>query len=152
MSRAAATIGLAVSLAACAPEQGVERVRELEEADYDLVHPILEARCGTLDCHGDPGRPFRIYAETGLRLRDDLRGLAITQEELDLNVRSIEAVDPDDELFISKPLLGGLAHEGGDLWLDPSDPQPTCVAAWLSHRVDAAACAEAAVEVALPPP
>ena len=153
-SAAAATVAVAVAVAVagCAPEQSTEPVRELDQADYDLVHPILEARCATLDCHGDPGRPFRMYAETGLRLRDDLRGLAITQEELALNVRSIAAVDPDDELLLSKPLAGGLAHEGGDLWLDPLDPQPTCVASWLDHRLDADACAEAAVEVALPPP
>ena len=33
------------------------------------VHPILEARCATLDCHGVDDRPLRLYAETGLRWR-----------------------------------------------------------------------------------
>jgi hypothetical protein len=31
------------------------------------VSPVLEARCGTLDCHGSIARPLRIYGRQGLR-------------------------------------------------------------------------------------
>jgi hypothetical protein len=31
------------------------------------VSSVLEARCGTLDCHGSLSRPLRIYGRTGLR-------------------------------------------------------------------------------------
>ena len=39
------------------------------EADYvDYVSPVLEKRCGTLDCHGQLGRPLKFYSQNGLRL------------------------------------------------------------------------------------
>jgi hypothetical protein len=131
-------------------------------ADYATsVHPILEARCATLDCHGDLGRPLRLYAETGLRALDSLRRNAtpITPDELNANLRAILAVDPSppsvESLFMSKPLAGGIDHAGGDVWASPADPQPACVLGWLQGRsadpVVAAACAAAAGEVALPP-
>lgn len=126
------------------------------------VHPILEARCATLDCHGVDDRPLRLYAETGLRARDDLRDLPIESAELEANVRAIQAIDPDAEpaasLFVRKPLApaaGGLAHEGGIVWADRDEPQLVCVLAWLAGASDeptaAAACATAADQVALPP-
>ena len=31
------------------------------------VHVFLEKTCGTLDCHGQVGRPFRLYSAGGLR-------------------------------------------------------------------------------------
>jgi hypothetical protein len=124
------------------------------------VHPILEARCATLDCHGDPRRPLRLYAETGLRAADELRGTSLTLAELLDNARSLSAVDPDsdpsDSLVLTKPLRARVDHEGGDQWRDATDPQPTCVLGWLAGlsptSATLAACAEARPEVALPPP
>ncbi len=124
------------------------------------VHPIMEARCGTLDCHGDPGRPLRLYSETGLRAADELRAQLITEAEIEANARSLLAVDPDPSgrpsLVLSKPLAGMVEHEGKDLWLSATEPQYVCVAGWLEARLDEpaiiAACAEAALEVELPPP
>lgn len=122
------------------------------------VHPILEARCATLDCHGVDDRPLRLYAETGLRARDDLRDVVIEGGELEANVRAIQAIDPgadpSDTLMVRKP-LGGVAHEGSTLWESQDEPQLICVLAWLSGTSDdpdaADACAAAAEEVALPP-
>ena len=124
------------------------------------VHPILEGRCATLDCHGDPGRPLRLFAETGLRAMDELRGQPITTEELEANARALAAVDPDalprESLVLVKPLRGGVGHAGGVIWQDASDPQPACVVGWLAGSSASAAvvsaCAAAAPEVALPPP
>ncbi|HEU5057223.1 MAG TPA: hypothetical protein VFU21_11890 [Kofleriaceae bacterium] len=125
------------------------------------VHPILEARCATLDCHGVDDRPLRLYAETGLRARDDLRDLAIEGAELEANVRAMQSIDPgadpSDTLLVRKPLdgAGGVAHEGGTVWASRDEPQLVCLLAWLSGtsgEPDAsAACAVAADEVALPP-
>jgi hypothetical protein len=148
----------------CARDQGVVSLDELDPESYARdVQPIFEARCATLDCHGDVGRPLRLYAETGLRARDDLRDLPMTEEELLANVRSVEAVDPGspfaEGLMVLKPLAqasGGVAHEGDDVWQDREEPQARCVIAWLSDESDDAAvqeaCAAAAGEVALPPP
>jgi hypothetical protein len=126
------------------------------------VHPILEARCATLDCHGVDERPLRLYAETGLRAGDDLRDRPIESFELAANVRAIRAIDPGAEpsatLLVRKPLApaaGGIAHEGGARWTSREEPQVVCVLAWLGGTSDepeaAAACAVAAGEVALPP-
>ena len=167
-ARAAARPALAVALAlvggGCARDQGVVSLDGLDPESYARdVQPIFEARCATLDCHGDAGRPLRLYAETGLRARDDLRDLPMTEDELLANVRSVEAIDPDspfaEGLMVLKPLAeasGGMAHEGGDIWLDREESQARCVVAWLSGQSDDAAaqeaCAAAAAEVALPPP
>ncbi len=37
------------------------------ENGFRVVSQVLERRCGTLDCHGDGSRPFRVYGRTGLR-------------------------------------------------------------------------------------
>lgn len=157
------TIVAAAALAACGyADQGTEPLEPLDEAVYVRdVHPIFEARCATLDCHGDPGRPLRLYAETGLRLRDELRDTPITDEELALDVEAARGVDPGvapgRSLILRKPLAaaaGGIEHEGGDLWTTRDEPQAACVLAWLEGREDdasRAACAAAAQEVALPP-
>ncbi len=139
----------------------------LVELDQDAyardVHPILEARCATLDCHGVDDRPLRLYAETGLRARDELRDQPIEPAELAADVRAIAGLEPGatpaDSLFIRKPLAesaGGIAHEGGDVWASRGDPQLVCALAWLAGEsgepAAAEACAVAADEVALPPP
>ena len=108
------------------------------------VHPILEARCATLDCHGDAGRPLRLYAATGLRASDALRDLPITLAELAANRASIAALAADE--VIDKPRAGGLAHEGGDLWADDAAHQLRCVRAWLAGEDAAADCAAALAE------
>ena len=160
-----AALALIVALAGCGQDdQGVE---PLEPCDVDAyardVHPIFEARCATLDCHGVAGRPLRLYAETGLRVRADLRDLPITEEELIANVRAAEAIDPrvapERQMILRKPLAeaaGGVEHEGGELWLERDEPQAVCVLAWLEGRSEdddaRAACAIAGEEVALPEP
>ncbi|HTE56684.1 MAG TPA: hypothetical protein VK698_37785 [Kofleriaceae bacterium] len=156
---------LALGSAACAyDDPGMVPLDQLDQQAFTRdVQPIFEARCATLDCHGVEGRPLRLYAETGLRLRDDLRDLPMTDEEVIANVRSAEGVDPgarpDLNLILRKPLAeaaGGVQHEGGDLWLSRDEPQAACVVAWLAGQseLDAVrdACIRAGTEVALPPP
>ncbi len=160
MSRAAVLV--AAVAAACTGSNGATPVPASVDtlASYiATVDPILEARCATLDCHGDPGRPLRLYAETGLRARDALRGQPITEDELVANVRAIVAVDPgaapDATLMLAKP-LGAFDHVGGRLWLSADEAQPACLRGWLAGRSGdptvLAACQIAGAEVALPPP
>jgi hypothetical protein len=142
--------------------QDEQALAELDGEAYARdVHPILEARCATLDCHGVDDRPLRLYAETGLRARDDLRDLAIEGAELEANVRAMQSMDPGADpsgsLLVRKPLdgAGGVAHEGGTVWASREEPQLVCVLAWLSGTSDepdaSAACAVAGDQVALPP-
>lgn len=157
-----ALAGLALA-AGCQDVGGTVALGVRDEAVYTReVHVVLEARCATLDCHGDSRRPLRLYAETGLRLRDELRGQPLTAEELGDNLRAIEAVDPgaaaEDHLLVRKPLAvaaGGQHHVGGELWATRTAAAPTCLVAFLAGHDDAAlaeACAAARAEVSLPPP
>jgi hypothetical protein len=150
-----------VLLAACRDQGTPINLPDADVASYQAsVHPILEARCATLDCHGDLDRPLRLYAETGLRAADALRGQPITPAELDANARALIAVDPAPDgrpsLVLTKPLAGTVKHIGGDQWDSTDEPQYLCVAGWLDGRIDdpdvAAACIAAAAEVELPPP
>lgn len=162
MRWAATSFLLAVT--ACAPGAGdAPELPRLDSAVYARdVHPILEARCATLDCHGVMDRPLRLYAETGLRARDDLRDQPIEAAELEANVLAVEGLDPgvtpDQTLFARKPLAArdlGIAHEGGVIWR-ADEAQRLCVLAWIEGTSDEPdsidACSVAADEVALPDP
>lgn len=39
-----------------------------DRAQFQLVHPVLQLRCGTLECHGTPYRNMRLYGWGGQRL------------------------------------------------------------------------------------
>jgi hypothetical protein len=154
-------LAAALVLAACTgTDPGavpVPRALSLPAYMHD-VHAIFEGRCATLDCHGNALRPLRMYAETGLRATDALRGRPITADELASNVAAAEAVDGadvvDDSVILLKP-LGRMKHTGGTVWATPDDPQAVCVRGWLAGTTaDAdveAACEDAAMQVALPP-
>jgi hypothetical protein len=132
-------------LGACQDTAGSVTLAPGDPAVYAAsVQPILEARCGTLDCHGDEGRALRLYSETGLRATDVLRDRPLTAAELDANRASIVAL-PAEEL-VDKPLVGRLAHEGGDLWLTDDANQVVCVRGWRLGEDASAACAAALVE------
>ena len=160
MSRRWTALGTAV-LASCAVAPQAELAHQsAETASYATeLHPILEARCATLDCHGDPGRPLRLYADTGLRARDDLRDAPMTDDELAANVAALFGVDPfaesaAEQLVLLEPLAvsaGGVHHEGDDIWSSREDPGYRCVASFLEGEVDRAACADARARDALPP-
>ena len=108
--------------------------------DFALyVQPVLEAGCASLDCHGNSGRPLRLYGLFGLRLDVALRGEAASADELAANMRSIAGLDPgaaqvEDHLLLLKPLerdAGGLHHIGGDLWASQSAAAYRCLHSWL---------------------
>jgi hypothetical protein len=125
---------------------------------------FLERRCGTLDCHGQPGRPLRIYGARGLRLQNDAGRTPISGdtsiEEMAANYRSVIGLEPEEMsrvvasegenperlLLIRKPLnvaLGGERHKGGSV-ISPSDPGYQCLTTWLSNRADIDKCKRAA--------
>lgn len=144
---------------ACQGGPGVQTLGEADSAGYIAeVNPYVAVGCATLDCHGDPGRPLRLYSEIGLRASTN-RDVPLTMSELDANIQSFVAVDsapPLQHLAILKPLAesaGGLDHVGGDVWSDVNDPGYRCVLAWLEGHVsdEQAACEEARSGVMLPP-
>src|SRR5690606_33232984 len=61
-----------------------------DAAGFAAVSPVIEQRCGSLDCHGSIARPFRVYGSRGLR--------------------HIDVYDPDAVNQLSDP---SLAEENG---------------------------------------
>lgn len=128
-------------------------------ADFrTYVQPVLAATCASFDCHGNAGRPLKLYSMYSLRIDAALRGHAESDAELTANMQAIAGLDPEaakveDHLLLLKPLavaVGGLHHVGGDLWLDQNDVQYKCLHAWLRAGASDAA-GQAVCTMAIPP-
>lgn len=135
---------------------------ELYLPDYEIykaeVHPFLNRQCGTLDCHGQVGRPFRNYGSRGLRLFDKQARLTpgggdTVEEEFRASYVSIIGLEPEatrrvvagDQdartlLIFRKPSgsapgqpssLAGERHKGGTVGTTDG-PALSCLYAWLS--------------------
>jgi hypothetical protein len=78
------------------------------------VSLFLERRCGGLDCHGQLGRPLRIYSEYGLRLEPRSDGSrntdATTTKEREANYYAVIALEPEE---LSKCYVGGKDLDDG---------------------------------------
>jgi hypothetical protein len=160
------TVMLAACVVACSadityPDGGIRvtNILQPDESSFTTVSPVFERRCGTLDCHGQVGRPLRIYSGLGLRLPNDAGDLpgmgATTPDEITDNyysvvglepeemTRVIAGVDPPTKLLILAKPLGLEAHKGGTQ-IVVGDPAYNCITSWLATTgVDSAACASA---------
>lgn len=150
----AAGLFVLASAASCAVEYDPNKKTNVVLPDFQIydkyVDGFLNARCGTLDCHGQPGRPFRSYGYRGLRIFKADGGLVpgqgtgtSTPEERLSNFYSIVALEPEEMsrviarngarpetlLFVRKPLLLE-RHKGGPA-LSVDDAGYRCITAWL---------------------
>src|SRR6185503_19483134 len=74
MPRVVLVVVLVLAAACDRSAAATHALRALDADAYTSeIHPLVEAKCASLDCHGAPGRPLRVYSEIGLRIRDDLR-------------------------------------------------------------------------------
>jgi len=143
-------------------EQGQIPITLGDPDDYAaLVQPYVGLRCGSLDCHGDSGRPLRLYAEYGLRMRAELRDEPVAAAEIADNVAAFAGISAGSEpagspgsLALHKGLAvaaGGFAHAGGDIWDSVDEPGYVCLRGWLDGQSGdpavADACASAYLEV-----
>jgi hypothetical protein len=157
-------VGVAVSTASCAGAPDTSRVTtiivpSLDAFENNNVSTMFERRCGTLDCHGQVGRPMRIYGQFGLRLlTPDVLNIpggnapATTTDEKLANFQSIVSIEPEimsqviadnfanptpgdpeaDRLLIVKKPEGLERHKGGTVIVkNPPDDADTCLRAWL---------------------
>lgn len=150
----AAVLGL---IAACASTPDENRLTYVITPDYDTyvayVDAYLTRRCGSLDCHGQPGRAYRIYSREGFRLYSVQDGSLVSgqqptvPEEQRANFQALVALEPEEMtrlmarqgenpnqlLFLRKPLKIE-RHKGGPAMAE-DDPGYNCVKAWLSIPV-----------------
>jgi hypothetical protein len=134
-----------------------------------FVSPFLERKCATLDCHGQVGRPLRLFSGRGLRLPADggtYPGSSDTTAfEKSANYRSVIGLEPElmsrveaglaqprDLLLLQKPLgLGTVpeSHKGGQVLAPMGDPGEACLRTWINAGADrevfdSASCTKAA--------
>jgi len=123
------------------------------------VHTFLEQRCGTLDCHGQEGRAFRLFSAGGLRLPNDAGiypgSTPDTPEEIAANYQSLVGLQPEqtslvvsglaapNTLLISAKPLALQTHKGGQV-LAPNGSGEACLESWLVGQIDEPSCKAAA--------
>jgi hypothetical protein len=121
---------------------------------FTPVSPVLEIRCGTLDCHGSSARNLRTFGINGARL--DPMGItgdqSTTPEEVLATYASVISVQPEvlnrivNEgglkperwLLITKG-RGTEYHKGGSRMLE-GDDSDRCITSWVAGAVDVARC------------
>lgn len=153
----AATGALSVSgTTSCATTPDNRRYTEVLQPDYptykEYVDSYIQRRCGTLDCHGQSGRAYRVYGRQGFRLYNVDAGLisgeqATTEDEIRANYQAAVALEPEEMsrvmatqgadpnrlLLLRKPLRLE-RHKGGPA-MSENDAGYRCVVAWLRVRV-----------------
>ena len=164
MRRVAALLLAGTSaLVACVTNEPIDaRVYpDREEFIQGGVSAMMESRCAGMDCHGQVGRPLRLYSANGLRLAVPEQGLRdtrpTTREEQEENYASVIGLEPDaiadclasggryvDFQLLLKPLDDsgrGIRHKGGPvLRAANNDPGWNCLFGWAAGTPDRAAC------------
>ena len=149
-------VGL-VAVVSCASAPDENRLTQVIVPDLDTyvstVDAYLTRRCGSLDCHGQPGRAYRIYSREGFRLYTILDGSLVSgqqstaPEEQLANFQALVSLEPEEMtrlmarqgenpnqlMFLRKPLRIE-RHKGGPSMAE-DDPGYRCVVAWLSIPV-----------------
>lgn len=160
-SKAASRVVAALALVAfgavsCVSIPDTSRTTDVVTPDYKTfagdaknsgVHAFLEHRCGTLDCHGQVGRAFRLFGQNGLRANNDA-GIVNgdqpdTQQEIYSNYLAAIGLQPEetsrvvagddrvtDLLLVTKPTAME-THKGGQV-ISVGDVSYVCLTSWLT--------------------
>jgi len=159
-------VGLAW-LAACASVPSDARIGiaapSAADDQFGPVSDFLVHRCGSLDCHGQLGRNFRVWGCEGMRLQPNdipqcskaLGGFRTTPEEHLETYRSLVGLEPavmsyvvnnhslhPELLTFIRKARGAESHKGGTLSV-PGDFQDVCITSWLQGNTDLNACQDA---------
>jgi hypothetical protein len=131
------------------------------------VGDVLARRCGSLDCHGQPGRNFQVFHVWGMRLAPnavaggaiadggDPKSFKTSDAEYDATYRSLVALEPAlmsqivaqqghgvEALTFVRKATGTEEHKGGAV-ITPGDDQDVCIRTWLAGSTDTGACTQA---------
>ena len=172
-SRARRVLGLVacagvacVSFLACSgPKDGQLFVGTFpNESTFKPVSAPLEARCGTLDCHGSFARNMRIFGKNGIRADENtVSGIQDTTDaEIQLNYQSVVSIEPEKlsgivahagqnfEKWIVYTKGSGAEHHKGGSKFAKGDDTYKCLLSWVSGALDMNACAQGAATVIRP--
>jgi hypothetical protein len=154
---AIAALALAESACAGPPSDGVFVIDAPPAAGFSVVSDALEARCGTLDCHGSAARNFRIYGIYGVRLQPNVTGnISTTEEEYRATYESLVAIQPEalgrivqehgvnPERWIVFTKGRGTEHHKGGTRMREGDNTDRCLTSWIVGAIDNAACTQSA--------
>jgi len=161
-------VALAALIAAgCSgPAVGETDIAKPTHFHFQDVNDALGYNCGTLDCHGQPGRNLRIWSKYGMRITDGRHvpgGRADTSgAEADLTYRSVVGLEPGimsqvvqdkgkhpERLTMIRKARGTEAHKGLKR-MSAGDPLDVCITSWLAGNVAYNSCK--AAESPPPPP
>jgi hypothetical protein len=163
----AACAGVAsVAFFACSgPKDGQVFVGTFPSAEtFQPVSAALEARCGTLDCHGSFYRNLRMFGMNGIRgTVNEVSGVhATTDEEVLLNYESLVSIQPEqfsnivshrgqgfDKWIVVTKGTGAEHHQGSSRFAK-GDLTYTCLLSWVTGSVNMDACTESATSVMRP--
>jgi hypothetical protein len=154
-----AVANIAVAFACSTPDTSA-RIDPIgpDRASFEIVAKVLVRKCGTLDCHGETHRNFRLYGYGGLRLpsdgrRPDVGGGDIGSDELEADYQAVISVEPEimrqvvldkgaapERLTLVRKARGTEEHKGKSAVLIGDDADK-CITTWLASAVDNAACA-----------
>jgi hypothetical protein len=151
-----ATLGLAPS---CLTVPEPEDFACADTTTFPMVSPVLEQRCGSLDCHGALARPLRVYGKNGPRLGGEVTGGSSTSAaEMEATWRSLCGLEPErmaevqrgdldplELMILRKPLLIE-RHKGGQVF-ELGDPGESCLQSWLDGELNAEDCETAAKQL-----
>lgn len=116
---------------------------------FEKVADAMQPSCGTLDCHGQPGRNLRLYGGRGLRLDAANNSADGTTEppEYEANYWSVVALEPEllatvtneggqnpERLILIRKGRGTTRHKGGAL-MQPNDDLDACIVEWLKGNI-----------------
>jgi hypothetical protein len=123
-------------------------------ATFEPVDDVLQASCGTLDCHGQPGRSLRLYGGRGLRLSpmDNSADNPTTPQEYDQSYWSVIGLEPEmmsdvvadhgrlpERLTMVRKARELEHHKGGQVFT-AGDDRDRCLTSWLAGALDNDAC------------
>ncbi len=131
-------------------------LRTPDRMTFRPVHKAMQVSCGTLDCHGQVGRNFRIYGGRGLRLdqKDNSAEGVTTDAEYEASYWSLVGLEPEtlsqviankgerlSRLTLIRKARGIEKHKGGTC-MQKDDPLDLCLVSWLlgGAAMDQKAC------------
>ena len=148
-------VAIVVGAAACSDGyEGASFVATVpSDANFHVVAEVLDYSCGSLDCHGAPGRNFRLYRTFGRRLaRTDVPcGAMTTAAEVEADYQSAVGLEPEvmaevveseadpGRLTLVRKARGAESHKGGTVFPEGSFGD-LCLVSWVKGAVDGPSC------------